>query len=387
MNTLWKDRILSALIAVVATAALTLVVVRLSPKGFTAGQIREGITYEVTGVASDTIVAEVDGNGAEAELLTYWMGSYCSYLNTYSQYYTGEDVDLDAELMDGLSARDYIKDESLEILKQQLVLENLAARYGAALSAGDEAGLAETRAENIAQLGGEDNYRAELYKLGISKEGYDRLQRSDYLYGALYELYSTPGSALYASDDVLHAYAAGEGYITADHILLLTRDMTTGQALDEDAAAQKRALAEELLRRLRDSSDPVTLFQELADEYSEDSGRAAYPDGYTFTYGTMVGAFDEAARGLEENAYSDIVESTYGYHIILRKPLNVAEAVEEVREEYFDAFLTGEIERAEMTVNPVADDFDVAAIYEALKAAQGAPDASSGTSGGRSGTP
>nr|MCR5826357.1 peptidyl-prolyl cis-trans isomerase [Oscillospiraceae bacterium] len=265
------------------------------------------------------------------------------------------------------------------MLKQQLVLENLCARYGVALPAEDEAELAAQRAAYIEQYGGEDGYLAELYKLGIGDESFLRLMRAGRLYQALYDSYATPGSALYADDDVLRAYAAGAGWITADHILLMTIDQQTREPLPSAAVAEKRALAEDLLWRLRDSAEPVALFGELADEYSEDAGRQSNPEGYTFTRGTMVESFDSAARALEEGEYSDIVESEYGFHIILRRPLDVAAAVRAVRPEYFEAFFLGELERAELTCSPLVDRFDPAAIYAALLDAQGgageAPDA------------
>ena len=373
---LWKDRILSAVMAVVVTAAASAAVVRFSPEKplFTPGQIEEGITYEATGIPSDEIIALVDGNGAEAELLTYQIGYACSYLDYMLQMYTGAGLDLNGTLPTGESARDYIREESLTLLKQQLVLENLAKQYGVSLGAGIEAAIAAERADYIAQYG-EDGYPAELYRLGLSEAGFDRITRANYLYQALYEAYNTPGSALYASDDVLHAYASGLNYITADHILIPTIDLATREPLSDEAIAANRALAEDILARLRASDDPVALFGELADEYSEDAGRTANPDGYTFTAGTMVEEFDAAARALEENEISDVVESAYGYHIILRKPLDVAAAADAVREEYFDVAFLAAVDGAELELSPVVEDFDVAAVYDALRAAQSAGDA------------
>jgi len=51
---------------------------------------------------------------------------------------------------------------------------------------------------------------------------------------------------------------------------------------------------------------------------SEDTGLTAYPDGYYFLPGEMVTEFEEGTKALEYNGISDIIESPYGYHIILR---------------------------------------------------------------------
>ena len=44
------------------------------------------------------------------------------------------------------------------------------------------------------------------------------------------------------TDEQLIAYAAKQGYMTADHILLLTRDMSTYQELDDETKAEKKAI-------------------------------------------------------------------------------------------------------------------------------------------------
>ncbi|MBO4913859.1 MAG: peptidylprolyl isomerase [Oscillospiraceae bacterium] len=367
---MWKDRALSALLAVAIGAAAGAAVWKFSPERpeIKPEQIENGITQEATAVASSDMIAYVDGNGANAELYTFWLGMECTNLKQYYGIDVAESWDTP---IDGTQTlKDFIVEDTMTAIKQQLVLENLCERYGVKLTAEDEAELAAQRASNIERLGGEDKYIEELYKLGISLEGYERLSRTDYLYNRLYEAYTTPGTELYASDDVLRAYAVGAGYVTADHILLMTIDQNTREKLDDATIAEKRQLAEDILWQLRDSSDPITLFGELADQYGEDPGRERSPEGYTFAQGTMVEEFDAAARALEENEYSDIVETQYGYHIILRRPLNVAEAVEAVRSEYFDVFFLGEIERAELVTTPAADELDPVAIYAALVAAQ-----------------
>ena len=127
-----------------------------------------------------------------------------------------------------------------------------------------------------------------------------------------------------------------------------------------------------LLAQLRASDDPLATFDALADKYGEDPGRAANPQGYTFTHGTMVEPFDAAARALGENEISDVVESEYGCHIILRRPLDIHAAADAVRETYFEVFFNAETDKTEMTLSPAVDKFDVETVYEALKAAQGA---------------
>lgn len=370
-----KKRLLSFLGAAAITAALTFAVVSLSPSnGFTSGTMQEGLCYEATGVAPDAIVASLNGNGASADLVAYWIGYDVSYLNSYMQYYTGSSINWDDTLSDGMSVADYVKASVLSSVKQHLVLENLANKYGVTLTEGQESAMADSDQTYIDQYGSEEAFEEEIAKLGMRRETYDRVARSNYLYQNLYELYNTEGSALYASDEDLAVYAADQNYITADHILLSTKDLTTGEALTNEQKAEKKALAEEIKQKLDacegDIDELTALFQELADQYSEDPGRETYPTGYTFTTGSMVQEFEDAAYALSEGEVSEVVESSLGYHILLRLPLDKAAAADEVREEYFTNFIAEQVDAAAMATSADYDKLDPQTIYEAILAAQ-----------------
>ena len=368
-----KKRILSFLGAAALTAALTFAVVSLSPSnGFTSGSMQEGMSYEVCGVSPDAIVASLDGNGASADLITYWIGYNASYLNSYMQYYGGGAHDWDYVMSDGTAMPDYIKNDVLTTVKQELVIENLAEKYGVELTDEQLSAMESDEQGFIEQYGGEEGFDAELAKLGLRRETYERITRTNYLYQDLYKLYLTEGSALYASNEDLAAYAAAQGYITADHILLTTVDTATGEALSDEAIAEKKALAEELAEKLKNytGDDLASYFAELADEYSEDPGRASNPTGYTFTTGSMVQEFEDAAYALDEGAVSDIVESRFGYHILLRLPLDKTAAAETVREDYFSNFIDEQMDKAKTATSAEYDKLDAKALYEAIVAAQ-----------------
>lgn len=370
-----KKRLLSFLGAAAITAALAFAVVSLSPSnGFTSGTMQEGLCYEATGVAPDAIVASLNGNGASADLVAYWIGYDVSYLDSYMQYYTGSSLDWDYTLSDGTNITDYIKSNVYSSVKQHLVLENLANKYGVTLTEGQESAMADSDQTYIDQYGSEEAFEEEIAKLGMRRETYDRVARSNYLYQNLYQLYNTEGSALYASDEDLAVYAADQNYITADHILLSTKDLTTGEALTDEQKAEKKALAEEIKQKLDacegDIDELTALFQELADQYSEDPGRETYPTGYTFTTGSMVQEFEDAAYALSEGEVSEVVESSFGYHILLRLPLDKSAAADEVREEYFTNFIAEQVDAATMATSADYDKLDPQALYEAIVAAQ-----------------
>ena len=196
-----KDRLLSALLAVAVSLAVCVAIVRFTPAApeFSPAQLEQGLTYAAIGVPGGETVATVDGKTAPAELLTYQIGYSCAYLDYMLRSYNGEGLDFSKPLSSGSAPKETVLSESLELVKQQLVLENLAEQYGVTLSPEQETALAEQRAAEIEHLGF-DNYLAEIYKLGLSRDGYDRVQRAGALYQAFYDAYITPGSVLYADD-------------------------------------------------------------------------------------------------------------------------------------------------------------------------------------------
>ena len=132
-------------------------------------------------------------------------------------------------------------------------------------------------------------------------------------------------------DDAALKFLEDKGYVTAAHILLLNTDEETGEKLEEAALAEKKAELEALvseLRAIEDDTERKEAFLQKVTELSEDPGSARYPEGYTYTPGTMVPEFEAAAEALEDYAVSDVVETSYGYHILLRLPLSPDAVVE-----------------------------------------------------------
>lgn len=103
--------------------------------------------------------------------------------------------------------------------------------------------------------------------------------------------------------EMYSTFAEASGlWLQAQHILIMRTD---------DGSALKKA--KDLLAKLK--KDP-SKFDEFMLEYGEDPGVAEQPYGYVFTEGDMVDEFYKGALKLKEGAISDIVESSYGYHII-----------------------------------------------------------------------
>ena len=146
---------------------------------------------------------------------------------------------------------------------------------------------------------------------------------SESIYNIFYAMYGEQGEKI--SDEESLGWLEDNGYMHCMHILFSTIDMTTYEELDEDEIKQKYENAQRIAEELKateDEEDRYEKFKEYMNEYSEDSGLVSYPDGYTFTDGTMVEEFETATKELNEYEVSEPVKSSYGYHIIIRLPLD-----------------------------------------------------------------
>jgi len=96
--------------------------------------------------------------------------------------------------------------------------------------------------------------------------------------------------------------------IKASHILI-----KVDAKADEAKKAEARKKIEEVQQKLKDGGD----FAALAKEYSEGPSSAKGGDLGYFRRGQMVKPFEEAALALKPNEVSDVVETRFGYHLII----------------------------------------------------------------------
>ncbi len=101
--------------------------------------------------------------------------------------------------------------------------------------------------------------------------------------------------------------------VKVSHILIKTPLPTPGEKEDEKAVAEARAKAEDVLKQVKAGGD----FAKLAEKYSDDPGSAKSGGELGWIgRGRTVPEFEKAAFSLGKGQTSDLVKSTYGFHII-----------------------------------------------------------------------
>ena len=286
---------------------------------------------------ADEVVMTMDGENVTWEEYFYWLYYSGVQVNTYinqmaanmSAY--GMNVTWDDAADDtGISFKDYVVQLAEDNIRQIHSIKKFSAENDVTLTEDNLKAIEEQRKTDMVNLCGEevsDDEFAEFLKSTyyLPIKVYDDMNEINYLYQNCFaKLYGEDGEKL--SDEKAEAYLKDSGYMNAAHILFMTVDPSTGEALDDETIAEKKALADKFAAELAGITDTEKLqerFAEIKDEYCEDTGKEAYPDGYIFTPGTMVTEFEDTVNALEDYQVSEPVESRYGYHIIMRLPLTI----------------------------------------------------------------
>ena len=185
---------------------------------------------------------------------------------------------------------------------------------GLKLSYNEQKEMASVRRNSIANTT-KDAYLNQIAQFGFSDQTYQNFMYISQCYQALNDYYFGENGVNTPSDEDIQKYYE-DNYITAKHILITTVDPASGETKRTDEEAKKEA--QSILDRINAGED----FDTLMNQYSEDTGLSNNPNGYTFTEGQMLTEFYDGAKALAEDEVSELVKSSYGYHIIKRVKLD-----------------------------------------------------------------
>ncbi len=332
---------------------------------------------DIMGYKGSTVMFTVNGQDVTAEQYLFWLAqqadSAYSYLSMMQQSDDSDETSVwDTEIQEGQTAGDSIKEAAQKYATMYSVVESKGKEEGYSYTSEDKASYQEDLANAKEQVGGEDAYANYLKSMCISNKGFEKLSSVSFIHNHMVDGMFQDGKEGAPTAEELTQYADDNDLLVAKHILLLTKDMTSGEELSDSEKAEKKTKADELLKELQAITDPTELetkFDELMNANSEDTGLESNPDGYVFSAGEMVEAFESATRSLEPGQISGIVESDYGYHIILR----LDPATSKAFRQSYSTTKVGELEQqwveeADVQTTETYDNLSVADFYDKLTA-------------------
>lgn len=203
---------------------------------------------------------------------------------------------------------------------EELVTRNITANY-AVLSLCDEVSIdpenktiqdAVTNYVNnfVSQLGGRSEYKAALAEQGVTDHFLRFTVAVDYCQNELYYVYTQDLGLIETSEDKIYDIIMSGEFVRTLHVYI-------GNDAGDDVEANRRR-AEEVKARLDAGEDIKKL---IGSSYNEDFNLTT-TDGYYFTHGEMVKAYEDAAFALNVGGISDIVETGDGFYIIQRLGLD-----------------------------------------------------------------
>ncbi len=221
----------------------------------------------------------------------------------------------------------------------------------------DARSSAESQIEQINSYYGDDALSAVQQYTGYSTmEAYE-----DYLYLAYLQNLAVEDYAKdQITDDEIQKYYDDEvvGDIKVSHILI-TPEVTDDMSDEDKEKAENEAKekAEEVIEKLNEAEDVSKTFEDLAKEYSsdeatsEDGGDLGYINKDTLS--TDYDGFTDAAYELKDGEYTkEAVQTSLGYHVILRVESKEKAELDEIKDTIKDTLATDLISNdATVTIN------------------------------------
>lgn len=210
----------------------------------------------------------------------------------------------------GVTSSELVKIKTIRTVTPIIAMVNEAQKRGVVLTQ-DELDNIAKGIENIKTQYGDDLDKSLKLAGFDSIEQLEEVQKLQKIYQNSYDAFNQdPASYMKGVKGIEKAMS--DDMITAKHILIQFPEGVTSES-DDEAKAETLAKAKEVLEKAKAGED----FDKLIEEYNQDPGQPKA--GYTFANnGTMVQSFADAAFKTEIGKISDVVETSYGYHIIKR---------------------------------------------------------------------
>lgn len=296
---------------------------------------------------SDKHIATVgDSKITESEFLFYLSSIKSQMRGTEFQ----SDEDWENQEIEGMKAIDFAKERALEAAARNIQYVKVAEKMNIELDESDNEYIKYTKDSLVSNQGGEDAYKEYLKESGVSDEFINMLCESMVYSSKLAEIAMNEDPVTDEEKETVYKELSENGNYKAKHILLAVLDNETMQPIPDEEKTKKKNTADDVLKRAQKGED----FDTLMNEFSEDPGLQTSPDGYVFSTGEMVPEFENCVVSLDINEIG-FAESDYGYHIIKRLPLEMADLEDRINSIFME-------EKLEESIVKWEEEYDLSVI-------------------------
>ncbi len=261
-------------------------------------------------------VLEINGNKISEQLFLGAVGQ----MNASSQQSMGINIAdmLDQDFGDGTTGADALKQSTDSFFKDMETVKLFAKENGIELLKEDKKAMDADFKAQIEEMGGQKAFLDQIKAQNMTEEFVYYMNDMSMIYRKINdELLVGDGKFAMSADEILNALSSD--FVRVKHVLV------QADSSAEDYA-EKRKLAETIAKKAQSGAD----FDALIEEYGEDPGMETNTEGYVFDKdgydigktGMMVSEFSTASNALSVNGVSGIVETSHGFHIIKRLPID-----------------------------------------------------------------
>lgn len=260
-----------------------------------------------------------------------------------------------ADKTTNITVEKLLKSKVEQSLKVAGAIETMAEKNNIYLDLEDIEKIESEKNKYISSLGGQKKFDKFLKNNRTTEEAYDNMAKVDALYKKIYNNLYAEGKKLDLSDsekeDIKKEYYLT--YYKAKQIVFYIVDQDTKDPLTNSVIEQKKLLAETVRTKITD----INKFDDYIKRYSDDAIGIEPPYDMYFTTDKVLKEVGDTVSSIREGEVSNVVKSTYAYHIILKEKLDdgyLEELYNKKREEKFLKALSDTIDESVIIIE---DDF------------------------------
>ncbi|MDP4152407.1 MAG: peptidylprolyl isomerase [Bacillota bacterium] len=293
----------------------------------------------------------------------------------------------DSDKVDGKPYKDFIISYANDLGKEYALEDTYFDTAGLTFDDKDRTTLGQYTTNIADNYKGQSNLDAALKEQGLTMSELEEYYRHNIKVTKLSDsLFGEKGTVEALTDAKLKEIFKSD-YYRVKHILLQTKDNTTGKDLDESAVKQKEATYNDLLTKAQNGEN----FDSLVSTHSEDPGSTSQKDGYFLSkYTTNYDSiFTETSLSLKENEIKGC-KTQFGFHIIKRYPIDAdttfdsqkATVKSEVQKFKLKQYVQSQAKNPKVSINKSVEEKYLKEIIDNYKAQQQAAANSANNSNG-----